>query len=232
MEPKERMYRQRILRRLHSRLAPGLRVLDAGCGPGAGAELLCELGCRVTGIDVGDYAADWERRRRLGIRFERKSAEATGFPDAAFDAVWIMDVLHHLAWPEKTLAELLRVAKPGAPVMVIETNRQSPLTYLRMTLLAGHETFSRRRFRRLLAAIQPEPEFFMVETRCLPWNWPWALWLLNRGSDLLEGARLFRPWLTYQVGVLRGVGRPVAPKIDPREPERRRRARADSEARA
>jgi ubiquinone/menaquinone biosynthesis C-methylase UbiE len=211
MRPNERNYRERLLRRLRPYLKAGMTVLDAGCGPGAAAEMLAELGCRVTAIDVEPHPAEWEARARLGIAFSKASAESLEFADGSFDAVWVMDALHHMEDPERGLAELARVAKPGAPVLVIESNRRNPILYLRMTLIAGHQTFSRARFRRMLAAVDPDHGYFMVESRCLPWSWPWLLTLQNALSDLLERARCFDPWLTYQIGVLKGRGRAARP---------------------
>lgn len=230
MDANERVYRQRLLRRTAEYFRPGMHVLDAGCGPGAGAEMLAELGCRVTAVDIGEYATEWERRAPLGIRFERGSAEQLSFPDAAFDAVWIMDALHHMAWPEKAMAEVLRVAKPGAPVVVVETNRRSPLTFVRMTLIAGHQTFGRTRLVNMFRRLDPGYRLFTVETRCLPWSRSWVLRALNVVSDALESVPFFHPWLTYHVAVLRGAGRAVEPPIDPKEPLARREARVHSEA--
>lgn len=229
IEPKERLYRERILRRVKSLLRPGMTVLDAGCGPGAGAEMLAELGCRVLAVDERAYP-EWEQRKKLGIRFQTGSAEKLAFENAAFDAVWMMDALHHMEWPERALAELVRVAKPGAPVVVIETNRQSPITFIRMTLVAGHQTFGRAKMRRMLTGLQPDVRCLMVETRCLPWNRTWALGLLNLASNLLERLRIFDPWLTYQMGILKGAGQAVEPAVDASETPQQRRARKESEA--
>ncbi len=207
MEIRERVYRERLLRRLRPYFPAGARVLDAGCGPGDGAEMLAELGCRVVALDVEAHPEDWARRARPEIEFRQGSAESLDFPDAAFDAIWVMDALHHMENPGRALAELLRVAKPGAPVAVIESNRRNPLLYLRMTLIAGHRTFTRRRLRGLLDQAGAQYKFFMAESRCLPWNWPWALALLNAWGDLAEGLRLLDPWLTYQIAVVPGLGR-------------------------
>lgn len=47
-------------------LAPGARVLDAGCGFGRFAAALMELGCDVTGIDISPAAIAEARRRCPG----------------------------------------------------------------------------------------------------------------------------------------------------------------------
>ena len=43
--------RQRTLSAITSRLSPGARLLDLGCGPGSDAETLARLGYRLTAID-------------------------------------------------------------------------------------------------------------------------------------------------------------------------------------
>ncbi len=226
----ERVYRSRFLRRLKNVFKPGMHILDAGCGPGIMSELLTELGCKVTAVDVASYAGDWTKRRALGIEFKKGSTEQLDFIDAGFDGVWMQDAMHHMAWPEKTLAELLRVTKKGGPVVVVETNRQSPITFVRMTLMAGHETFNRRQFKRKLASVRQPYQLVMVETRCLPWKNKMLLALLNAYGNMMEALKLVDPWLTYQIAVLKGVGKKVEPDIDQDEPEKRRRARAESEA--
>jgi ubiquinone/menaquinone biosynthesis C-methylase UbiE len=215
MQNNEALYRARILRRLRSYFKPGLKVLDAGCGPGGVAEIFTDWGCRVTAVDLEPHPAVWAQRARLGIEFRQASAEALDYPDASFDVVWVMDALHHMADPKRGLAELARVAKPGAPLIVVESNRQNPLLYVRMTLIARHETFTRRQMRRMLDAVDRDYLYYMVESRCLPWSWPWLLALQNLASDGLERLRMLDPWLTYQVAVLRGWGRKSRPEARP-----------------
>lgn len=211
MRNNEVVYRERILRRLKGYFKPGLKVLDAGCGPGIVAEIFAGLGCRVTGIDVDPHPAEWAERGRLGIEFKQASAEALDYPDGTFDAVWVMDALHHMENPVRGLAELARVTKPGAPLIVVESNRGNPLLYVRMTLIARHETFTRRQMRRMLDTVDSGYLYYMLESRCLPWSASWLLALQNLASDALESVRVLDPWLTYQVAVLRGWGAKTRP---------------------
>jgi len=206
MQNNERVYRERIMRRVQAYFRPGMHILDAGCGPGASSEQFASLGCRVTAVDVEPHPDEWKRRGQLGITFRQASAESLDYPDATFDAVWVMDALHHMEKPDRGLAELARVAKPGAPIVVVESNRENPLLFVRMTLIARHETFTRARLRGMLTKIDPKYKGFMLETRCLPWSWPWLLALQSVTSDILEGVRILDPWLTYQIGVLKGWG--------------------------
>jgi ubiquinone/menaquinone biosynthesis C-methylase UbiE len=206
MRPNEQLYFERLARPVRDLLKPGLRILDAGCGMGVGSEFLTHLGCRVTGIDVEEAAAEWEKRRALGITFQHASAETLPFPDAHFDAVWVKDALHHMADPARALDELQRVTRLGGPVVVVEANRYNPIFYVHLTLLGGHQHFTRAKLKRLLAAKDPGFRYAMAESRCLPWTGSAVLKTLEIFEDLVEAVRVFRPWQTYQVAVISGKG--------------------------
>ncbi len=68
-------------------LAPGMRVLDVGCGPGRHAYALAERGIAVHGIDVSRRFVDLARDGAPpGATFERLDARTLAF-DREFDAV-------------------------------------------------------------------------------------------------------------------------------------------------
>jgi ubiquinone/menaquinone biosynthesis C-methylase UbiE len=111
------------------RFGTGRRGLDVGCGQGAYVARMRELGFDVTGIDssAGQIA-------RAALNVERASLVTTGSvldipaPDGAFDFVYIINVLHHLASVEEQrrgMSELLRVLKPGGLLMVHEINTRN-----------------------------------------------------------------------------------------------------------
>ena len=100
-------------------LAGDLRILDAGCGTG---EITTRLAAhhpaaRVLGIDVLDSHLDLarERAQALGARvaFEHRSVYDTGLPEGAFDLTVCRHVLQSLPEPERVLAELVRITRPG-----------------------------------------------------------------------------------------------------------------------
>jgi SAM-dependent methyltransferase len=110
----------------------GSLVLEAGCGVGAQTVTLAERSPRARFVCV-DTAPDSLRQARaradgagLGnTRFGRADLFALPFADAGFDHVFVCFVLEHLAEPERALAGLRRVLKPGGTLTVIEGDHGS-----------------------------------------------------------------------------------------------------------
>ena len=101
-------------------LEPGMRILDAGCGPGTITVGLAQLfpASEIVGIDPD--AGRLERAKKhaadqcvTNVRFEQADIFALPFPDASFDAALTHAVLEHLKEPVAALRELRRVLKPG-----------------------------------------------------------------------------------------------------------------------
>ncbi len=71
--------------------APGQRILDLGTGTGLLARQFARQGARVTGIDIAEGQIEAARRlaaeEGLQVSFAVTPAEASGQPDAAFDAI-------------------------------------------------------------------------------------------------------------------------------------------------
>ena len=67
-------------------LAPGMRLLDVGCGPGRHAHALARRGLEVVGIDISQRFIDLATERApAGATFQRADARALSFDDE-FDA--------------------------------------------------------------------------------------------------------------------------------------------------
>jgi SAM-dependent methyltransferase len=96
----------------------GLRVLEAGCGPGALTSWLADNGATVTAVDVSQEMARLASER-LGDRARvllADLAEPLPFGDASFDLVVASLVLHYLADWSAPLAEFRRVLAPDGAV--------------------------------------------------------------------------------------------------------------------
>ncbi len=103
-------------------LAPraGLRWIDIGCGNGAFTELLVNrcAPAEVQGIDPSEGQLAFARTRpaaRVAV-FNQGDAMALAFPEDRFDAVVMALVIPLVTDPPKAVAEMARVAAPGATV--------------------------------------------------------------------------------------------------------------------
>jgi ubiquinone/menaquinone biosynthesis C-methylase UbiE len=112
-------------------VSPGERVLDVGCGTGAATRTLAQRVApngRVTGIDPSGELLKITRelvdRAGLGGLIELKQADCRElpFPDASFDAVMAATTLSHVDGPERALAEMVRVTRPGGRVGVFDVD--------------------------------------------------------------------------------------------------------------
>jgi ubiquinone/menaquinone biosynthesis C-methylase UbiE len=97
------------------------RALDVGTGAGALAFALAPLVRVVVGVDiVPELLALGRERAPANVELVEGDATALPFETASFDLVGTMRTLHHVARPELVLAEMARVARPGATVLVID----------------------------------------------------------------------------------------------------------------
>ena len=94
----------------------GLRVLDAGCGPGLYAEWLADHGADIVAVDVTPDFVEMSRER-LGGRATVLRADLTErldfAEDASFDVVLAPLVLDYIEDWRAVFAEFYRILKPG-----------------------------------------------------------------------------------------------------------------------
>jgi SAM-dependent methyltransferase len=109
-----------VLAWLRTRLAPGSRVLDVGCGTGRYALALAALGFEVVGVDESPEMIR-HARQKVGagrVRFEVANA-ASGLPDGPFDAVAMIDSWEFFPDPAKLLWQASAVVRPGGAVVIV-----------------------------------------------------------------------------------------------------------------
>jgi ubiquinone/menaquinone biosynthesis C-methylase UbiE len=110
-------------------LRPGMRLLDAGCGPGSITLGLAEAVApgEAAGIDasaerVAAASALAAERGVTNVRFEVADVCALPYSDASFDAAFVHAVLQHLPEPLAALVELRRVLRPGGVIGVADAD--------------------------------------------------------------------------------------------------------------
>ncbi len=98
------------------RIPEGAKVLDVGCGVGRLSKLIkAQRNAEVTCLDFSDWAC--EQLKKEGFNTIVSSLPKIPLPDNTFDIAVATEVFEHLDHPEKTIAQMVRVVKPGGIVM-------------------------------------------------------------------------------------------------------------------
>ena len=108
---------------LRGNIAPGMRVLDAGCGYGRNLVHLLREGCEVFALDANEEGVEHVRQLAAMLapqlpaeNFQVGAIVRMGFPDGFADVVICNSVLHFARDEQHFLAmveELWRVVRPG-----------------------------------------------------------------------------------------------------------------------
>ena len=112
-------------RRLAELLAPGMSVLDVGCGSGAITRGIAEVVGRagsVVGVDVSEALlahAVASHSDHANLSFEAADVFRLGYREE-FDLVTAARVLQWLADPPAALASMVAAVKPGGTIVVLD----------------------------------------------------------------------------------------------------------------
>src|SRR5512143_458853 len=100
----------------------GARVLDIGCGIGAYVTQFAAGGARAFGVDV-----EFDRvRRGERLALAQALSEALPFAAGTFDMTLLHEVIEHVQDDRQTVAEAVRVVRPGGRVVIFAPNRGWP----------------------------------------------------------------------------------------------------------
>jgi SAM-dependent methyltransferase len=110
--------------------APVANILVVGCGSGREAGILARFfGAASVGIDiVEEFEFDHVGSAPAVLRI--MDARELDFPDASFDLVFSFHALEHIPQPERALAEMARVLRPGGTFLVGTPNKSRLLGYI------------------------------------------------------------------------------------------------------
>ncbi|MGH7898582.1 MAG: class I SAM-dependent methyltransferase [Candidatus Binatia bacterium] len=101
------------------------RVLDVACGPAFLSMAFAERSAEVVGVDGTDVFLDHARREAgrgglANLRLLLGDVERLPLAAAKFDRVVCRAAFHHFPRPRAVLAEMVRVAAPGAKLLIAD----------------------------------------------------------------------------------------------------------------
>lgn len=113
-------HHRRLARRLG--IARDQQVLDVACGTGGWLLAAHRRGAKVAGIDVSAKAVEICRGIMPEGEFHAGPAETLPFADRRFDVVTCLGSLEHFLDKDAALAEIVRVAKDAAAIVLLVPN--------------------------------------------------------------------------------------------------------------
>ena len=187
--------------------APGVRMLEFGCGASAMASTFGAAAAKVVGIDISDVAvqraAEVAAANGFKATYQVMDAESLQFPDHSFDLICSTAILHHLDL-RKAYGEIARTLAPGGHAIFMEPLDYNPIINLYRRLTPNLRTPDEHPLR--IEDLELARQFFdSVEVRYFTLTTLLAIplfkskWIFRRLLFSLErfDHRLFRlmPWL-------------------------------------
>jgi len=114
-----------------AQVGPQDEVLDVACGPGIVACALAAVARHVTGIDITPAMIEQAEAKQQSLGLQNLSwvvgdAAPLQFADRSFSLVVSRYSFHHFLKPQAVFAEMVRVARPGGRVAVVDVFTSSP----------------------------------------------------------------------------------------------------------
>lgn len=118
-------------------LAPGIKVLDAGCGTGSESILCGILGASITGIDLSmERLAVAEKRlifyqeqigKPVDVSFRAQSI--FDFPDDLFHVIWVQQAISHIEPADAFIKLCYQHLGPKGKLIIADDNALNPYAY-------------------------------------------------------------------------------------------------------
>ncbi len=103
-------------------------ILEAGTGKGYFTLALAQRGLSFTSFDLSITEQNYALLNLQYYGLEQQvhlhiaNAESLSFPDGRFDAVFSVNMVHHLSSGEKVMDELIRVLSPSGKLVISDLN--------------------------------------------------------------------------------------------------------------
>jgi ubiquinone/menaquinone biosynthesis C-methylase UbiE len=113
-----KIYRSSLLDKIYNDVTKGDDVLEVACGTGFVALKIADRASKVSGIDISVSLIDEAKKKLIEEGFDNvklfvEDAYSLHFGDGVFDTVICNNTFQNMKYPQKALAEIKRVLKPG-----------------------------------------------------------------------------------------------------------------------
>ena len=125
--PVQKWWKQSVAKAVWELLPEGSEVLDIGCGS---SPIMAKY--NGVGVDSNEGKVEFMRtnfRNQGDHKFVVGQAEALPFKASSFDAILCIEVVEHIREPDKVIAEIARVAKTNAKVVLATPDYSKILAY-------------------------------------------------------------------------------------------------------
>jgi 2-polyprenyl-3-methyl-5-hydroxy-6-metoxy-1,4-benzoquinol methylase len=107
-------------------LPDGAKILDVGCGDGFHLNLLKQYGSEswhLEGVDIDERAV--RMAEKMNLKVHHGTVETLNLPKNSYDFAFMIQTIEHVAHPEKVLAAVFEILKPGGKLVVVTDNTDS-----------------------------------------------------------------------------------------------------------
>jgi ubiquinone/menaquinone biosynthesis C-methylase UbiE len=117
--------------RIAAAIPPAAQVLEVAPGPGFLSIELAKRGLAVQAVDISRTSVEIAGRNAaaegVDVRFEQGNAAALPLEDASVDFVVCRAAFKNFSEPQKALAEMRRVLRPGGKALLIDMRRDASM---------------------------------------------------------------------------------------------------------